>query len=171
MTGQEGQKSQYKKTFLRMQNLFILMLINTYYAFYGPSKIWSKAVEHLASDDFFDNDTPAKVAISYVNYYGYNDFPHKRLSSRESLLFSQLYLIITELNLHKLTHLFPVGYGVRNKDHTHKVHYEQERGLYRVVHRYAKQGHDLERSVYKKYKFIANKYGWPYISEANDAEY
>lgn len=168
---QKYQYSRSRQAILRLKGLYFRMLINAYYSFYGPLQIWTKALEYVASDEFLESDTPAEVAISYIKHYGYKDFSDKRIYPHKPLLLTQLFLIFDEFRLEQITKHFPAEYRIRSKDRTHRMHYEEERGFYRLAHRVAKQGSDLKKHKYDEYKCIANKYGWPIVANSDDAEY
>lgn len=143
------------------------MWLNVIYEFDGPIKVWSKVLDHLWSED------PVKYrdAFKYIKYYSYTDFSDKRLFPNKPLFLTQIFLVLSELKVEKLTKYFPVEYHVKSKDRTSRSDYDNERLNYKLCHSVVCEGKDLKDHIYEQYKCIAIKYNWPFIVNSDDPDY
>lgn len=154
------------------------MWYNVIREFYGAIEFWQRSGKHLFEMlEFYNDDRPRlsditfKDAISYIRRHAYVDLYYNKQFPGKPLFLTQLYLALSAMNMDRLTEWFPVEYRFRPIQRTSRIHYENERWIYRIAHSIAKQGADLKKRSYNEYKYIAKKYNWSYIVNSNDKEY
>lgn len=154
------------------------MWLNVALEFYGAIKVWIKAADVFVEMlDSAEEHTPPKTKLTFqkVIFYmwrqGHTNLTNDSLYPGKPLFLTQLYLVLSNFNIESLTKFFPVEYRVRSIRYTTKQRYQDERWFYRIAHSVASEGDDLKKHKYEEYKFIAQKYNWPFIVNGNDAEY
>lgn len=165
------QNPKIRSALLLVHIVWLSLWLNVVCEFDGPITIWSKWIQYLTSDELNFEELEAKDALLYMKRYIYADNSHIQQYPHKPLFLSQLYILLSELKIYKLTKYFPVDYRVKNKERTGELDYRRERLLYKLCHAIASRGDDIKDRYYEEYVCIANKYNWPFIVNSDDAEY
>jgi hypothetical protein len=163
----DTQKLRIRRAYLSADILRLWMWLNVIYEFDAFIQVWRATLNRIDSEV----TVSYKDALLYIKHYIYTDFSDKRLFPGKPLFLTQLFLVLSELNVDRLTKYFPVEYHVKSKDRTSRSDYKKEKLNYKLCHSIACQGRDLKYHFYEQYKCIAIKYNWPFIVNSDDPDY